>query len=225
MDLIAYYRKRPGRRKPYGLDVELQRRNVERFAADNGAAVRAEYTELEGDSITERPKLDDALADCRRQRACLIIGTGYRLRKNVEFLKRLRDSLFVVADDPEISTATLAHHISKTIDWAREHGNTIRKALPRNIKYGWARPDHGGDPAVREAARKKATNVSVQKRLERMRRAYGPLLPRIRQMREHDEPYHKIATVLNEMGCVTIAGMPFTATAICRIMTEYDLDD
>lgn len=238
-DLIAYYQKRPGRRKPYGLDVHQQRANIDRFiternerdareAAEEGREpyvyrVIAEYTEIVDHTMRERPELDAALDECIRRDAVLLIGTRYRLKRNVEFLKRLRDSLFAVADDPELTAGTLAMHLSEATDWSREQGNAIRAAMPRDIKYGWARKDHA-DPAIREAARKKATSASVEKRQDRMQRAYGPLLPRIRKMREHDEAYHKIATVLNEMGCVTIAGMPFTATAVHRIDTEYDLD-
>ena len=237
--LIAYYSKRPGRRKPYGLDVNQQRIAIERYVTESNAKeavaaaeenrepvnfhVIAEFTEIEGDSIKGRPQLDAALDACARRNAVLLIGCGYRLKRNVEFLKRLRDSLFAVADDPELTAGTLAHHLSVATDWARERGVVIRAAMPRDIKYGWARKDHA-DPAIREAARKKATTVSVSKRMDRMRRAYGPLMPRIREMRAHDEPYHKIATVLNEMGCVTIAGMPFTATAVHRLATEYELD-
>jgi DNA invertase Pin-like site-specific DNA recombinase len=63
----------------------------------------AEFVEVESGKHNDRPKLAEALAACKRQRAKLVIGKLDRLSRNVAFIAALMDGKvdFVCCDFPQ----------------------------------------------------------------------------------------------------------------------------
>ena len=104
MKYVAYLRVSTARQGITGLGIDAQRSAVLQLARNAGAELVAEYTEVESGSRDDRPQLKAALAQCRRQKATLVIARLDRLTRNARFLLELRDSTieFVAADAPHM---------------------------------------------------------------------------------------------------------------------------
>lgn len=99
---ICYYRVSTQRQGESGLGLEAQQRAVAAFLAGKGGETLAEFTEVESGRKTNRPQLAEALAQCRRKRATLVIAKLDRLARNVHFVSGLMESgvEFLAVDQP-----------------------------------------------------------------------------------------------------------------------------
>lgn len=107
--IVAYYRVSTARQGRSGLGLEAQRAAVEAYAASAGAAIVAEFTEVESGKRSDRVELAKALQACRIHRAVLVIAKLDRLARNAAFLLSLRDAgvEFVAADMPSANRMTV----------------------------------------------------------------------------------------------------------------------
>lgn len=124
---IAYYRvstKRQLKDRPdydpqtmerevTGLGLEAQQEAVQRFTDAQGYDIAAEYTEVESGRKNARPQLLAALAQCRKERATLIIAKLDRLGRNVAFISNLMESRveFKAVDNPH-ATKVMLHMLA-----------------------------------------------------------------------------------------------------------------
>jgi len=106
---IAYYRVSTARQGQSGLGLEAQRKAVEDYLDGGNWKLVEEFTEVESGKRNDRPKLDAALAACRKHRATLVVAKLDRLSRNAAFLLLLRDSKvdFKCADMPEADRFTV----------------------------------------------------------------------------------------------------------------------
>src|SRR5215470_1041711 len=91
---IAYTRVSTGRQGRSGLGLEAQLAAIERFAAQEGFALAAHYSEVETgkghDARERRPKLDAALKAAKKlKRAPVIVAKLDRLGRDVAFISAL----------------------------------------------------------------------------------------------------------------------------------------
>src|SRR5262245_21085937 len=140
---VAYLRVSTDRQGKSGLGLEAQREAVQRFIqARGGVIVAREYVEVESGKRNDRPKLAQALKQCRLTGATLVVAKLDRLSRNAAFLLTLRDSGvdFVAADLPEANTMTVgvmaivAQHEREAIS-ARTKA-ALAAARARGIKLG-----------------------------------------------------------------------------------------
>ena len=89
MELVAYYRVSTARQGESGLGLEAQRAKVEQMAAERGAEVVAEFTEVESGRKTDRPQLDAALDEARKRKAVVAVAKLDRIARDAELLLRL----------------------------------------------------------------------------------------------------------------------------------------
>lgn len=141
---IAYQRVSTERQGRSGLGLEAQREAVRSYVAGVGGAVVAEFVEIESGKVNDRPQLARALAECRRQRAVLIVAKLDRLARNVAFISALMESgtEFVACDNPTASKFTI-HILAAVAEHEREMISTrTRQALAaakaRGVKLGRA---------------------------------------------------------------------------------------
>lgn len=106
---IAYYRVSTDRQGRSGLGLEAQQEAVHQYLIGKAADVVAEYVEVESGANNDRPKLKEALAACRREKATLLIAKLDRLARSVSFISNLMDSTtdFVAVDMPHASRLVL----------------------------------------------------------------------------------------------------------------------
>ena len=153
---ISYLRVSTARQGESGLGLAAQREAVRRHVGDQPVT---EFVEIEsGRSHTNRSQLKLALAECKRQKATLIVGKLDRLSRNVHFISGLMEAKveFVACDFPNANKLTL-HILASVAEHEREAISTrIREALERAKAKGTKL----GNPRWQEALAKaqKAAN-------------------------------------------------------------------
>lgn len=102
-DFVIYLRCSTGKQQASGLGIAAQREAVERYAAQTGGTIIAEYMETESGAKSDRPQLAKALAHCRRAKATLLIARLDRLSRSLSFVAQLLDANVEIrcADMPE----------------------------------------------------------------------------------------------------------------------------
>jgi DNA invertase Pin-like site-specific DNA recombinase len=170
MELVAYYRVSTARQGESGLGLEAQRAKVEQLAAERGAVVVAEFTEVESGRKADRPQLAAALAEARKRGAVVAVAKLDRIARDAELVLRLsREAAangmggFLFCDLPDVDATTAAGRMVLTVMAsvaefeARRISERTREALAaaaaRGVKLGGLRP---GTIKTNEAASQKA---------------------------------------------------------------------
>src|SRR6516162_4186183 len=106
---IAYYRVSTDRQGKSGLGLDAQRKAVEDYLNGGRWTLVDEFTEIESGKRNDRPKLEEALAACKKQKAKLVIAKLDRLSRNLAFIATLMDSgvEFVAVDNPHANKLTV----------------------------------------------------------------------------------------------------------------------
>lgn len=102
---ITYYRVSTERQGISRLGLDAQKRAVQEFARTNGFELTSEYIEVESATKNKRPVLLEALAECKKAQATLLIARLDRLGRNVAFISQLMESGvdFKAVDNPYAS--------------------------------------------------------------------------------------------------------------------------
>lgn len=139
---IAYYRVSTDRQGKSGLGLEAQADAVSRFAAQEDFQVTAEFTEIESGKKNKHPQLLAALAQCKKQRATLVIAKLDRLGRNVAFISNLMESRvdFKAVDNPH-ANKLMVHLLAAFAEHEREQISTRTKdalgaAKRRGVQLG-----------------------------------------------------------------------------------------
>ena len=106
---VTYYRVSTDRQGRSGLGLEAQQEVVRQFLLGRPADLIAEYVEVESGSKNDRPKLQEALAACQREKAILLIAKLDRLARSVAFISALMEAKtnFLAVDMPHASRLVL----------------------------------------------------------------------------------------------------------------------
>ena len=142
---IAYFRVSTDRQGRSGLGLDAQREAVSQFLAGREATVIAEFVEVESGSKNDRPKLREALAECRSEKATLLIAKLDRLARSVAFISALMEAKtdFLAADMPQASRlllhvmAAFAEHEREMRRNTQRFGRSARSQARRSAR--WAR--------------------------------------------------------------------------------------
>jgi DNA invertase Pin-like site-specific DNA recombinase len=147
---IAYFRVSTQKQSDSGLGLDAQREAVSRHVANTGGKLIASFTEVETgrgkDALKKRPQLRQALGQCKKLGAVLVIARLDRLGRNVHFLSGLMEAgvRFVACDIPEANEFTLhvmaafAQQESKRISERTKEALAAAKARGTKLgKKGW----------------------------------------------------------------------------------------
>ena len=133
MNCVAYYRVSTARQGQSGLGLEAQQRAVSNYI--NGSALIAEFTEVEtgkgSNALKKRPKLAEAIAECKKHKATLIIAKLDRLARDVHFISGLMKSNieFICCDNPNATPLTLHILAAVAEDETRRISQRTKDAL------------------------------------------------------------------------------------------------
>lgn len=215
LQLIAYYRVSTARQGESGLGLEAQREKVAALAAQRGAVVVAEFTEIESGRKADRPQLAAAMAEARRRGAVVAVAKLDRLARDAELVLRLSREAerngfggLLFADlDIDASTAAgrmvLSLMASVAEFEARRISERTREALAaaraRGVKLGGLR---AGTITRNDAARDRATAES-----ERLRPVLEPMAAR-------GESLRAMAAALAGLGILTRTGQTLSPSGV-----------
>ena len=138
MNYICYYRVSTKAQGRSGLGLGDQQSIVGRYLRERDQII-AEFTEIESGRKSERPKLQEAIRDCKQQKAKLLIAKLDRLSRNVAFVMTLRDSGvdFVACDLPDANTLTVGMMVTFAQYEAERTSERTRAALAQKKAQGF----------------------------------------------------------------------------------------
>lgn len=227
--LIAYRRVSTPRQGASGLGLEGQDAAVAAYASAYGGIVLRTYTEIETGKRADRPELANALSDCRRSKAMLVIARLDRLSRNTKFLLTLLEGgvdvafcdlphvppgavgkflLTQMAAVAELEAGLISERTKAALAAYKARGGVLGSARP-----GAHRLPGGANPAasVRAGAVSRATAIA----------AYADLIPSLRSLREEGRSLRQIAKTLTDQGHTLRGGTPWTAIQVSRVLKRY----
>ncbi len=144
---IAYYRVSTEKQGKSGLGLEAQKEAVANYlqSLPNQTNLLADFVEVESGKKNNRPQLQEALDQAKKEKATLLIAKLDRLGRNVAFIANLMDSKvkFVAVDNPNANDLML-HIMAAFAQYEREQISVriveaLKQAKERGVilgKYG-----------------------------------------------------------------------------------------
>jgi DNA invertase Pin-like site-specific DNA recombinase len=229
--IVAYYRVSTKKQGRSGLGLEAQKEMVHQLASAQGAAIIAEYVEVETGKKSARPKLHEAIHHARLTNSTLVVAKLDRLARNCYFLNCLLHAEldFVCCDNPYADRfniqvlAAVAEHEARQIAARTKAALAATKAKGKLL--GSARPGHwDGHERGYAKAQPLGSAANAQKARERYQQV---LIPEIKRRREAGESLVTIVAWLNEQGFKTRPtkrcpeGSAFSPKAVWRLIERY----
>lgn len=108
---VAYLRVSTQKQGYSGLGLEAQREIIHNYLRDTTPI--SEYVEVESGRKSDRPKLKEALSQCRKESATLIVAKLDRLARSVSFLSNLLESdvEIIFCDFPQANKNGTAYNL------------------------------------------------------------------------------------------------------------------
>lgn len=205
-----------------GLGLDAQKEIIRNYL--KGVEPIASFVEVESGRHNDRPKLQEALKMCRKEKATLIVAKLDRLSRNVAFTSRLLESDVEIkfCDFPEANRLVL--HIISSI--AEYEANLIRTRTRQALDAKRARGEPLGKPenfinnqdkAVansRKTIKAKADSNPNNKRAIAM----------LRVLANNTSNLSEMARVLNREGFSTSKGGQFTAQQVKILLQRYNIN-
>lgn len=218
MPIIAYYRVSTRRQGASGLGLEAQRAVCERFCAQNGFKVVAEYQEVETGkgvcALDKRPELAKSLAHAQKLKIPLIVAKLDRLSRDVAFISGLmaKNVKFISAElGPDIEEFML--HIYASL------AQKERALISERTKAALAAKRERGELLGNLASLPKAQKAGRLTQQQRSRQFASNIQPIIREIQSSGiQTYSAIAKSLNSRGVVSARGGKWHPASVARIM-------
>jgi len=218
---VAYLRQSTKKQEISGLGIEAQREIIQKFLGQEKPV--AEYVETESGKKTDRPKLVEALALCRKTKSTLIVAKLDRLSRNVAFTSKLLESdveikfcdfpeanrlvLHIIASIAEYEAGLISQRTKQSLKAKKARGILLGK--PENLTNNLDRAIENSKRAIRKKAKENPNN----------KRAVAML----KVLVEQELSLSEMARRLNEEGFVTSQGKKFTAWQVSVLLKRYDL--
>ena len=218
---IAYLRVSTQKQGFSGLGLEAQKEIIKKHL--RGKIPIAEFIEVESGRKTNRPKLKEALALCRKTGAILIVAKLDRLARNVSFLSSLleSDTDIVFCDFPSANKMVL-HILSAISQYEAELTAGRTKAALQAKK---ARGFKLGNPEHLMNKHEQAINNSI--RTCRAKADANPnnkrAIAMLRTLVKEEHTLQEMAEILNNEGFVSSQGCSFSKSTVYKLIKRYNL--
>ena len=216
---IAYLRQSTTKQERSGLGVEAQRDIINSFIKEG--VILAEYVETESGRKSDRPKLQEALALCRKTNSILIVAKLDRLSRNVAFTSKLleNDVEIIFCDFPQANRLIL-HIISSIAEYeanliSQRTRQSLKAKKERGVKLG--KSENLMNKHNEAVARSNQTNRIKAKNNANNMRAVALL----RSMVKEELTLSQMTIRLNEQGFVTSKGCKFQIVQVQRLIQRY----
>lgn len=218
---IAYLRQSTQKQEISGLGIEAQREIIQNYLKEKKPV--SEYIETESGKKSDRPKLTEALEECRKNGSVLIVAKLDRLSRNVAFTSKLLESdvEIVFCDFPEANKLVL--HIISSI--AEYEANLISQRTVQSLKAKKARGIKLGKPENLldnlERAVRNSNRTNRQKALDNPNNKRAVAL--LKRLVQEEKSLSEMARILNKEGFVTARGCQFRASQVNILIKRYNL--
>ena len=220
---VAYLRVSTQKQGYSGLGLEAQREIIHNYLREKKPIF--EYVEVESGRKTDkgRPKLKEALSQCRTHGAKLIVAKLDRLARNVSFLSALLESEvnIIFCDFPQANKmvlhilASISQYEAELISTRTKQALAAKKA--RGCKLG--NPEHLLDKHTEAIANSNATNRKKAANNPNNKRAVAMLKVLAAQGMTLTEMTDK----LNNEGFVTSKGYQFRPSQVFVLLKRYNI--
>ena len=220
MNYIAYYRTSTSKQQ---LGIVAQRNAVLNFInTDNSNKLIAEFEEKESGKNNNRKALVEAINECKKNNAKLVISKLDRLSRNISFIFQLKDSgvNFLALDVPNFNTLTLGIFASLAQSERELISQRTRDALRAKKMQGIAL----GAPNAKFTSEqiKSASIARKQIALDNENNMRAKIM--IEALLANTSNCSQIARMLNENGFRTSKNSFFDCKAVKRLIERYNLN-
>ena len=216
---VAYLRQSTTKQEKSGLGIEAQRNIIHSFVKEG--LIIAEFVETESGKKSDRPKLQEALALCRKTNSILIVAKLDRLSRNVAFTSKLLESDVEITfcDFPQANRLIL--HIISSI--AEYEANLISQRTRLSLK---AKKEQGVQLGKSENLMKKHNEAIAHSNQTNRTKAQNNVnnmraVALLRSMVKEELTLSQMTIRLNEQGFVTSKGCKFQIVQVQRLIQRY----
>lgn len=221
---VAYLRVSTEKQGYSGLGLLAQREIIQNYLRDTNPI--AEYVEVESGRKTDkgRPKLKEALEQCRKHDAKLIVAKLDRLARNVAFLSQLLESDvdIVFCDFPQANKMVL--HILAAISQyeAELIATRTKQALAAKKQRGFTlgNPEHLMDSLDTAIAKAAETNKRKAEENPNNKRATAML----KVLAKEGRTLQEMADYLNHEGFTTSRGCRFSRSSVLVLLQRNQIE-
>ena len=218
---VAYLRVSTQKQGYSGLGLEAQREIIHNYLHDTIPI--SEYVEVESGRKSDRPKLKEALSQCRKEGAILIVAKLDRLARSVSFLSSLLESdvEIVFCDFPQANKMVL-HIISAISQYEAELTAARTKAALQAKKargFRLGNPEHLLDKHEEAIQNSIKTCKAKADSNPKNKRAIALL----RTLVKDEHTYQEMAEILNREGFVSSHGCSFTKSTVYKLIKRNNL--
>ena len=216
---IAYLRQSTTKQEKSGLGIEAQRSIIHSFVKEG--LIIAEFVETESGKKSDRPKLQEALALCRKTNSILIVAKLDRLSRNVAFTSKLLESDVEITfcDFPQANRLIL-HIISSIAEYeanliSQRTRQSLKAKKERGVKLGKSENlMNKHDEAI--AHSNQTNRIKAQNNANNMR-----AVALLRSMIKEGLTISQMTKQLNEQGFVSSKGCTFQIVQVQRLIQRY----
>lgn len=216
---VAYLRQSTAKQERSGLGIEAQRDIISSFVKEG--VILAEYVETESGRKSDRPKLQEALALCRKTNSVLIVAKLDRLSRNVAFTSKLLESDVEITfcDFPQANRLIL-HIISSIAEYeanliSQRTRQSLKAKKERGVKLGKSENlMNKHDEAI--AHSNQTNRIKAQNNANNMR-----AVALLRSMVKEGLTLSQMAKELNGQGFVSSKGCKFQIVQVQRLIQRY----
>jgi len=213
---VTYFRVSTVRQGQSGLGLEAQQAAVQNFLGGDAQLV-ATFLEIESGKKNDRPQLQAAIAQARKEDAVLLVAKLDRLARNVAFLATLMESRvrFQAVDLPAADEFTL--HIMAAV--AQKEASAISTRTRDALAAKKAQGAQLGTPAnLTQAAREKSWAAMTQNAQANLNNRQAAQLAAL--LRATGATLRAIADQLNQSGYRTRYGKAFHPMGVQRLLPK-----
>ena len=216
---IAYLRQSTVKQQESGLGVEAQRETIRKHLKDG--IILNEIVETETGKSNNRPKLMEALEQCRKTKSILVCAKLDRLSRNVAFTSKLLESdvEILFCDFPEANRLIL-HIISSIAEYeANLISNRTKQSLQAKKARGYQLGKSENLMNKHHQAIQNSSKTNMQKALNNDNNKRAAAL--IQAMVNDNKTFAEITKSLNMQGFKTSRGCQFQIVQAQRIYAKY----
>lgn len=218
---VSYLRVSTQRQGMSGLGLKAQQEIIRNYL--RGQEPIAEFVEVESGRHNDRPKLHEALALCKKEKATLIVAKMDRLSRNLAFTSQLLESEIeiIFCDFPKANRLVL-QIISAISEYeAKLIRERTKAALKVKKKKGYklGKPENLLSNMDKAIGRSRSTNQDKARNNPNNKRAVALL----RVLVGSTSNLSEMARILNNEGFVTSRGGKFTAKQVSILIKRYNL--